>query len=736
MADLGALRLLISDQGGTAVLGRLRAIDKAGRQTQATFQQIASANALGTVANQARAGTVAMSRQISALAALHRAGQLTNNDTRLAIQLQHQLTAAVNTGNLSLQKRATLAAQSARLSKITGIATVSPQAGQVTGIAGAVRGALPVFGALAATMAAANLASWFGDSARAADDFDRSIRKVGASAKLLGVAEGDIRKLAQTAEDGFALSTTTASDLAVEITKLAKGAGQLDQSEAALRSFLDLGAARGLDAAQTLTAVRQSILGIDEGTDKLFGVNPSSLWKDFAASIGTTAGKLSDAQKLQALLTATIRDGGKVRGEYQEWLKTAGGQSAQLAQANERLKVAFGRMFSGVRADVTSKGAALLTWLADGFDRFRALDQAGEQFWENLARHMRILAPLPIPTLPGVTVEARTQRPTITISGEETEQEKIAKVMARLEEERRAKIAAQVAALVKLVELRKLEAGDVDAIFRLEAALTAELERGNLTLQRRVDITEQLLALQGALGKAPGVRGMTPSKEEKPPFERIDVPQSSRDKLGVTFPDVLGAPGLKIPQEVLDRVARDMQIEQQLTQSIGSAIANGIINGFAVGLSQGGIAEGFAQMGAQILQQFGALMVDLGVQAIIAGKFMAGIMKWIVANPILAIALGAGLVAAGAAIGGRRSRGVGGAGAGSGGFGGTDTTHIRIADRAGSVPNRSLALPGTQGNLTTPGNPVTVNVGLLNPNDPASQRLLLSAVRSGERRGL
>jgi hypothetical protein len=728
MADLGALRLLISDQGGTAVLGRLRAIDKAGRQTQATFQQIASANALGTVANQARAGTVAMSRQISALAALHRAGQLTNNDTRLAIQLQHQLTAAVNTGNLSLQKRATLAAQSARLSKITGIATVSPQAGQVTGIAGAVRGALPVFGALAATMAAANLASWFGDSARAADDFDRSIRKVGASAKLLGVAEGDIRKLAQTAEDGFALSTTTASDLAVEITKLAKGAGQLDQSEAALRSFLDLGAARGLDAAQTLTAVRQSILGIDEGTDKLFGVNPSSLWKDFAASIGTTAGKLSDAQKLQALLTATIRDGGKVRGEYQEWLKTAGGQSAQLAQANERLKVSFGRMFSGVRADVTSKGAALLTWMADGIDKFREFDRAGEQFWENLARRMRILAPLPIPTLPGVTVEARTQRPTITISGEETEQEKIAKVMARLEEERRAKIAAQVAALVKLVELRKLEAGDVDAIFRLEAALTAELERGNLTLQRRVDITEQLLALQGMLGKRPDL-ATTPSTETKPPkeFERIDLPGTVQDELSKG--------GLEIPQDVLDDVARQMDLERRFSDTIGNAIANGIISGFAVGLSQGGLAEGFAQMGSIILQQLGSLFIDIGVQAILAGKMMAGILSFLVANPILAIGLGVGLVALGAAIGGKRGRSAGRSSIG-GGVAGTDTTHIRIADRAGSVPNRSLALPGTQGNLTAPGNPVTVNVGLLNPNDPASQRLLLSAVRSGERRGL
>jgi hypothetical protein len=730
MADLGALRLLISDQGGTAVLGRLRAIDKAGRQTQATFQQIASANALGTVANQARAGTVAMSRQISALTALHRAGQLTNADTRLAIQLQHQLTAALNTGTLSLQKRGQVAAQAARLSKVTGITAVAPGAGQVTGIAGAVRGALPVFGALAATMAAANLVSWFGDSSRAADDFERSIRKVSASAKLLGVAEGDIRALATSAEKGFALSTGMASDLAVEITKLAKGAGQLDQSEVALRSFLDLGAARGLDAAQTLTAVRQSILGIDEGTDKLFGVNPSALWKDFAASIGTTAGKLSDAQKLQALLTAAIRDGGLVRGEYAEWLKSAAGRTAQMAQANERLKVAVARLFTGVRTDVASGGASLLGWLADVVEWYGKADRAGEQWWENMARRMRILAPLPIPTLPAVTVSPRNQRDPITISGAETEAEKIAKVMARLEEERRAKIAAQVAALVKLVELRKLEAGDVDAIFRLEAALTAELERGNLTLQRRVDITEQLLSLQGMLGKAPDIAS-TPSTETKPPkeFERIDLPGTVQDELSKG--------GLEIPQDVLDEVARQMNIEQQLTQTIGSAIASGIVNGFAVGLSQGGIAEGFAQMASQILQQFGSIMVDLGVQAIIAGKMMAGVMAFIVANPILAIALGAGLVAAGAAIGGKRGRAGSGGGSsiGGGSFADTDTTRIRIADRAGSVPNRSMALPGAQGNLAAPGNPVTVNLGLWNPNDPAVERLVGQTMRRAERRG-
>ena len=65
------------------------------------------------------------------------------------------------------------------------------------------------------------------------------------------------------------------------------------------------------------------LLGIDEGTDRLFNRNPSALWKEYAASIGTTAGKLTDAQKQQALLSAALLEGAKVGGEYERFLGTA-----------------------------------------------------------------------------------------------------------------------------------------------------------------------------------------------------------------------------------------------------------------------------------------------------------------------------------------------------------------------------------------------------------------------------
>lgn len=718
MADLGALRLLIAEQGGTAVLGRLQAIDKAGRQTERTFQAIAKSNALQGVANQARAGTTAMSRQISSLAALHRAGQLTNADTRLAVQLQGQLTAAMNAGNLSLQKRATLAAQAARLQKITAAPAVglSPLAGAMS--------VKQIAATVGLTSVALSTIQWAKDTARAVDEYENSVRKIGASAKLIGVAESSIRNLARTAERSFSLSATTAGDLAVEITKLAAQAGKLDQSEIALRSFLELGAARGLDATQTLTAVRQALLGIDEGTDKLFGRNPSSLWKDYAASIGTTAGKLTDAQKQQALLTAAIRDGAKVQGSYAAWLETAAGRTARMAQANEALKVSVGRLFTGVRTDVATGGAAFLNWLADGVEWYRKLDEAGENWWRGVMRRLRgVPADGGRSFVPQGPPNPNARSPILVTAPQQTEEEKAA---IEREKERLALMARQLAAVTELLGLRKAEGADMVTVLGIETALTEELKRGNVTLERRAEIMSQLAQIAGMIRipAAPGV-STTPSKEVKPDRDRIDLPGTISEKMKDT--DLKD----RIPQDVLDEVARKMQIEDQFANSVASMVASGIANGFAQGIASGNIGEGMQQLGAQILAGFGSLMVDLGVQAIIAGKAMAAFGAWIVANPLLAIAIGAGLVAAGSAIGGRR--GSVSTGGRVGGFNsGPEITHIGVSQ--GGIGQRSLSLPGNR-TLGAPSAPVTINLHTVNPADPSTQRLLSQAMRAGERRG-
>jgi len=104
----------------------------------------------------------------------------------------------------------------------------------------------------------------------------------------------------------------------------------------------------GLDAEQTLYAIKQAILGIDEGTDKLFQKNPSVLYDEFAKKIGTTAGKLTDQQKAQALLNALLDSGGKLTGSYGNYLDSAAGKQQVLNSQIQDAKIKLGEQLQPV----------------------------------------------------------------------------------------------------------------------------------------------------------------------------------------------------------------------------------------------------------------------------------------------------------------------------------------------------------------------------------------------------
>ena len=146
--------------------------------------------------------------------------------------------------------------------------------------------------------------------------------------------------------------------MAAELAKLESQAGTSGQSVGATGAILDLAAARGFNSAEAMQAVQQAMLGIDEGTDKLFGKNPSGLWADYAAKIGTTAGKLTDAQKQQALLDAIMTEGAKVQGEYARMMEGPIGASQDLSVATDELRGAGGQL-------VTEALAPAIRHLAD-----------------------------------------------------------------------------------------------------------------------------------------------------------------------------------------------------------------------------------------------------------------------------------------------------------------------------------------------------------------------------------
>jgi len=212
----------------------------------------------------------------------------------------------------------------------------------------------------------AGLIRGLGAAFDAADRLEASIRKLEGTAKITGVPLSTLAGIADEAQQKFQLSAVQANDFAVEMAKLAVKAGDVGKAGPALAAFLEIGAAKGLTASETLKAVQQSILGIDEGTDKLFNANPSVLFEEFAAAIGKSPGKLSDTEKAQALLTRALQDGQKVTGSFTDFLASAAGQQELLKIKTEQAAATLGQAMADVRTAVIPA----LAFLADGFRMF------------------------------------------------------------------------------------------------------------------------------------------------------------------------------------------------------------------------------------------------------------------------------------------------------------------------------------------------------------------------------
>lgn len=204
------------------------------------------------------------------------------------------------------------------------------------------------------------------ESLAAFDEYSASMRRLEGTAKITGTPLETLTELAGSAKREFGLSTVQANSYATAVNNLATKAGYAGDKQELLAAMLDLGAAKGLTAAESLVAFEQSILGIDEGTDKLFGKNPSGLWADYAEQIGKAPGKMSDLDKSLVLVYATMEAGGKVQGSYSEWLQSSAGQTMLLTNRLQDAKVAFGEMLSPVRAVVVEGMNQFLDSLGNG----------------------------------------------------------------------------------------------------------------------------------------------------------------------------------------------------------------------------------------------------------------------------------------------------------------------------------------------------------------------------------
>jgi len=176
----------------------------------------------------------------------------------------------------------------------------------------------------------------------AADEMERSVRRLEGTAKLAGVSLDTLQKSAEAAKEELKLGAPIANDLTGVMTRLAARAGDVTQTQGALRGWLDLAAAGGLAAAEAMEALEVTFRGQDEGLNRLGLANPQQIYEKWAEQIGTTASKMDDAQKAQAILNEVVAESQKVQGAWADSMERASGQADQQRQKIRDLQAEAG----------------------------------------------------------------------------------------------------------------------------------------------------------------------------------------------------------------------------------------------------------------------------------------------------------------------------------------------------------------------------------------------------------
>ncbi len=214
------------------------------------------------------------------------------------------------------------------------------------------------------------------ESFAAYDELATSQRKLEGTSKLTGLSLEYLNGIAAKGRAEFGLSRVEANDYATEVAKLAVKSGDASKATELLAGFLNIGAARGLSAAESLQRASQAILGVDEGTDALFSRNPSQLYKDYEAIIGKTAGKFDDMDKAAALAYAVLDGGQKTVGSYSSFLDSAQGKQALFNSQLQETKAKLGEVLQPLREFAVNSMGKLLESSGQGIAAVGALTRS------------------------------------------------------------------------------------------------------------------------------------------------------------------------------------------------------------------------------------------------------------------------------------------------------------------------------------------------------------------------
>lgn len=263
--------------------------------------------------------------------------------------------------------------------------------------AGGVRDLSSALAGIGAGAALGKLVNEMKQAVEAAIKLHSAFAGLNAVARGFGVQTKDAQQAVQDlASRGF-LSLTEAA----QAYKTALSTGlSLDESTKLITSLAD-SAAYGRQSFYTMGgAIQASLDGIKNGNSVLadaVGVtkNLSVMQKEYAASIGTTAGRLTDAQKIQAAYNGFIREGIYYVGNADEAMQGIVGSQARFTQATNEASVAFGEAFTPLFQKLLELLTPVVIGLADFVSENKALVTAAAASSVGVLALVAVLATVP-----------------------------------------------------------------------------------------------------------------------------------------------------------------------------------------------------------------------------------------------------------------------------------------------------------------------------------------------------
>lgn len=245
-------------------------------------------------------------------------------------------------------------------------------------------------------------AEFSAESVRAAAEAEKAQRYIFNSATSAKVALDAQFVSAEKLRKELGLSRVEAQGGLAGAIQLSSSVGRPQDAELFFKRLADLRASRGVST--DITELQRQLFTSDEGTDKLFGKNPSTIHAEYAATLGTVAEKLSDAQKNQAIWNAVVTEGEKVVGAASGAVQTQAGRVDLLAGRWTDFKSVLGDavLENGLFNDSISATIRLLEGATEAQSKYtyrsleeariRALNAPGSEFEAGVTDPLQKLA--------------------------------------------------------------------------------------------------------------------------------------------------------------------------------------------------------------------------------------------------------------------------------------------------------------------------------------------------------